>query len=122
MRKGCVLVAFLVVAVALIGRAAAVESLPIKGPFGEVDAQGCQSLHEETEGAYVVFNEDGKGYGSGGECACQITSFTKKGSDYELNTSCRCIDSPETKDHATLTIVSDDEIVLEGSKYERCKD
>ena len=48
--------------------ALAADALPITGPYGEIEAKGCDDYRQETEGGYIVIDNDGRGYGSGGEC------------------------------------------------------
>ncbi len=99
------------------------QALPISGPYGEVEGKGCDSYKEETEGAYIVVDKDGRGYGSGGECGCKVKSVKKTGkNEYSVVTVCQCIDSPNKEtEHSKLVILSDREIELDGTKYQKCK-
>ena len=54
--------------------ALAADKLPIKGPYGDVEAKGCDDYKAETEGGYIVVDKDGRGWGSGGECGCKVKS------------------------------------------------
>jgi hypothetical protein len=103
--------------------ALAADKLPISGPYGEVEGKGCDSYKEETEGAYIVVDKDGRGYGSGGECGCKVKSVKKTGKkEYSVVTVCQCIDSPNKETETTkLVILSDSEIELDGTKYQKCK-
>jgi hypothetical protein len=51
----------------------------VTGPYGEIEAKGCDDYRQETEGGYIVIDNDGRGYGSGGECAWKIKSVKKTG-------------------------------------------
>ncbi len=103
--------------------AKAAGALPITGPYGEVEGKGCDSYKEETEGAYIVVDKDGRGYGTGGECGCKVKSIKKSGkTDYAVVALCQCVDSPNKEiEKSKLTVLNDSEIALDGSKYQKCK-
>ena len=104
-------------------KARAADALPITGTYGEVEGKGCDSYTEETEGPYFIIHEDGRGYGSGGECGCKVTSVKETGEDaYSFVAVCQCIDSPNKEtETSTLFILSDTEIELDGTKYQKCE-
>ncbi|MGE5260332.1 MAG: hypothetical protein ACM3MH_05585 [Actinomycetota bacterium] len=106
-----------------VSAAKAADVLPISGPWGEVNGRGCDSYKEETEGPYFVVEEDGRGYGSGGECGCKIKSVEKRGEGaYSLVAICQCVDSPNKEtEKSQLYVVSDSEIELDGTKYQKCE-
>jgi hypothetical protein len=118
---GVVLLAFHTVGAAA-GPALADDALPIAGPYGEVEAKGCDDYRRETEGGYIVIDKDGLGYGSGGECACRIKSVKKTGKNaYGVVASCQCLEGPKETRQRKLSVLSDSEIDWNGSKYEKCK-
>ena len=98
------------------------NSLPIAGPWGDVEAKGCDDYRGETEGGYIVVDKDGRGWGSGGECGCKVKSVKKSGeSEYAIVASCQCIDGPKETWHRKLIVLSDSEIEWNGTKYQKCK-
>ena len=102
--------------------ALAADALPITGPYGEIEAKGCDDYRQETEGGYIVIDNDGRGYGSGGECACKIKSVKKTGkNDYAVVASCQCLDGPKETRHRKLTVMSEKEIDWNGSRYAKCQ-
>jgi hypothetical protein len=102
--------------------ALAADALPISGPYGDIEAKGCDDYRQETEGGYIVIDNDGRGYGSGGECACKIKSVKKTGkSEYAVVASCRCLDGPKETRQRKLTVLSDKEIDWNGTKYAKCQ-
>jgi len=119
---GVILLALIAMAVSRVPAQAA-DALPIKGAYGDVEGKGCDSYKEETEGPYFVIDEDGRGYGSGGECGCKVTSVKKTGEDaYSFVAVCQCIDSPNKETETSkLFILSDTEIELDGTKYRKCE-
>jgi hypothetical protein len=118
---GVILLALLALAVAHAPSRAA-DSLPIAGPWGDVEAKGCDSYKEETEGGYIVVDKDGRGWGSGGECGCKVKSVKKSGkSEYAIVASCQCIDGPKETWRRKLILLSDSEIEWNGAKYQKCK-
>jgi hypothetical protein len=119
---GCpALGAFLVVTAGAAGPAFA-QQLPFKGAFGAVAGNGCQSYKEETEGDYIVTNENGRGYGAMGECGCNLIHVQKTGpSTYRLRTVCQCIDGPKRTEQATVVVTSPHEIKLDGRRFVRCR-
>ncbi len=104
-------------------QAQASDALPITGAYGDVEGKGCDSFKEETEGPYFVIDEDGRGYGSGGECGCKVKSVEETGKDaYSFVAVCQCIDSPNKETETSkLFILSDTEIELDGTKYQKCE-
>ncbi len=118
---GVILTALLVVG---LPRAAALgaETLPITGPWGDVEAKGCDDYKAETEGGYIVVDEDGRGWGSGGECGCKVRSVKKSGkSEYAIVASCQCIDGPKETWRRKLIVLGDGEIEWAGAKYRKCE-
>jgi hypothetical protein len=100
----------------------AADSLPIAGPWGDVEAKGCDDYRGETEGGYIVVDKDGRGWGSGGECGCKVKSVKKSGeSEYAIVASCQCIDGPKETWHRKLIVLSDSEIEWNGTKYQKCE-
>ena len=115
------LLALLALAVAHAPSRAA-DSLPIAGPWGEVEGKGCDYYREETEGGYIVIDKDGSGWGSGGECGCKVKSVKKSGNtEYAVVASRKCIDGPKETWHRKLIVLSDSEIEWNGTKYRKCK-
>ena len=102
--------------------ALAADKLPIAGPYGDVEAKGCDDYKGETEGGYIVVDKDGRGWGSGGECGCKVKSVKKTGkSEYAVVASCQCIDGPKETWRRKLIVLSDSEVEWNGSKYRKCK-
>ena len=92
------------------------------GTYGEIEAKGCDDYRQETEGGYIVIDNDGRGYGSGGECAWKIKSVKKTGkNDYAVVASCQCLDGPKETRHRKLTVMSEKEIDWNGSRYAKCQ-
>src|SRR5512147_2442146 len=90
--------------------ACAADALPIAGPWGDVEAKGCDDYRSETEGGYIVVDKDGRGWGSGGECGCKVKSVKKSGkTEYAVVASCRCIDGPKETWRRKLILLSDSE-------------
>jgi hypothetical protein len=102
--------------------ASAADALPIAGPWGDIEAEGCHDYQEETEGGYIVVDEDGRGWGSGGECQCKVKSVKKSAKTaYDVVASCQCLDGPTETRHRKLIVLSDSEIQWNGTKYQKCK-
>jgi len=94
----------------------------VTGSYGEIEAKGCDDYRQETEGGYIVIDNDGRGYGSGGECAWKIKSVKKTGkNDYAVVALCQCWDGPKETRHRKLTVLSDKEIDWNGSRYAKCQ-
>jgi len=100
----------------------AADSLPIAGPWGDVEAKGCDDYKNETEGGYIIIDKDGHGWGSGGECGCKVKSVKKTGkSEYGILASCQCAENPKETWRRKLIVLSDSEIEWNGAKYRKCK-
>jgi hypothetical protein len=102
--------------------ALAADALPITGPYGDIEAKGCDDYRQETEGGYIVVDKDGRGWGSGGKCHCKVKSVKKSGkTEYAIVASYQCIDGPTETSHRKLVVLSDSEIQWNGTKYQKCK-
>ncbi len=100
----------------VLAPASAADALPIAGPWGDIEANGCHDYKEETEGGYIVVDNDGRGWGSGGECHCKVKSVKKSGkTEYAVVASCQCIDGPTETSHRKLIVLSDSEIQWNGA-------
>jgi hypothetical protein len=118
---GVILLALLAMAAPRVPAQAA-DALPIAGPWGDIEAKGCDDYKGETEGGYIVVDKDGRGWGSGGECGCKVKSVKKSGkTEYAVVASCQCIDGPTETWHRKLIVLSDSEIEWNGAKYRKCK-
>src|SRR6476661_2385899 len=68
--------------------ALAADTLPIAGPYGDVEAKGCDYQGETEGGSYSTKR------GAGGECGCRVKSVKKSDGDreYAIVASCQCIE------------------------------
>src|SRR5215813_4322051 len=88
--------------------AGAADALPIAGPWGDIEAKGCDDYKAETEGGYIIVDKDGHGWGSGGECGCKVKSVKKSGKNvYAIVASCQCAENPKETWHRKLIVLSD---------------
>jgi hypothetical protein len=98
--------------------ALAADKLPIAGPYGDVEAKGCDDYQGETEGGYIIFDKEGR---VGSVAVRSSPSRNPATANMPTWPHANPSNGPKETWRRKLIVLSNSEIEWNGSKYRKYK-